>query len=374
MKFTRFFSHKRNRFQGGSLFERMFVDDTLRTHVQTIIACGLLAVAAGIMCLINIAGGERLMALTSGAFSLLCLLCLAVTIISGSQAFASGVMVAAVLSLFCLFLYDGGVNGFSPIWICLLPGAGMFFFGLRKGTILGAIMLTVIVAVLWTPLSGVIPYAYSKTFQIRFPIVYLGCFAAAFGLEYFRHHTQKRLEESNRKLEAMSLVDELTGIENRRSFDDKLNEAWNFSLRTDGRLSLLLIDIDHFKGYNDYYGDLAGDKVLVQVAKAVAGAVTRKTDTVARWGGEEFAVLLPFADPRGAGNVALAVREAIENLRIPHKKTPLPQKFLTVSIGAATVWPKKGASPRELLDLADRVLYSAKKNGRDRIETDFLSA
>ncbi|MHB8055221.1 MAG: GGDEF domain-containing protein [Candidatus Aminicenantales bacterium] len=374
MKLKRVFSHDNFRFQGDSLFERMFVDDELRTHIQTIIACGLLAVAAVVMSLINLAGGARLMAFTAGAFALLGLLCLAVTIISGSQAFASGVMAVALLALFCLFLYDGGVDGFSPIWICLLPGIGMIFFGLRKGAILGAIMLAVIAAVLWTPLAEVIPYAYSKTFRIRFPIVYLSCFTIAFALEYFRCHTQKRLEESNKKLEAMSLVDELTGIENRRSFDHKLEEAWNFALRTDGRLSLLMIDIDYFKSYNDHYGHPAGDKVLVKVAKAVSGAVSRKTDTVARWNGEEFAVLLPFADPLGAGNVALAARDAIEKLRIPHKKTPLPQKFLTVSIGVSTIRPKKGKSLLELLDLADQVLYTAKKNGRDRVETDFVGA
>jgi two-component system chemotaxis family response regulator WspR len=193
-------------------------------------------------------------------------------------------------------------------------------------------------------------------------------------LEYYRYHTQKRLEESNRKLVAMSLFDQLTGIENRRGFDSKLNESWNYALRTNGPLSLLMIDIDFFKLYNDHYGYLAGDTVLIRTAKAISGAISRKTDTLARWGGEEFAVLLPYADPRGAGNVALAIRDAIENLHIAHKKTLLPKKFLTVSIGAATIRPVNEKSPLELVALADQVLYAAKNNGRDRIETDFISA
>jgi diguanylate cyclase (GGDEF)-like protein len=281
-------------------------------------------------------------------------------------------MAVAVLALFCSFLYDGGVEGFSPIWICLLPPTGMFFFGIRKGTAISAVMLAVIVAVLWTPLRGLIPYAYTRTFQIRFPIVYLSCFGIAYALEYYRHHTQKRLEESNRKLEAMSLVDQLTGIENRRGFDLKLTEAWNFALRSGGALSLLMIDIDYFKKYNDHYGHLAGDTVLVRTAKAIHAVTTRKTDAVARWGGEEFAVLLPYADPRGAGNIALAIRDAVEKLAIPHKNSPLPRKILTVSIGVASIRPSPERSPLELLALADQVLYAAKNNGRDRIETDYV--
>lgn len=352
----------------------MFIDDDLRTHIQTIIVCALLTVVAGVMCLINLLGGAQIMAISVGAFALLSFFCLIKTVISGSHAFASSVMAIAVMVLFCSFLYDGGVNGFSPIWICLLPGTGLFFFGLRKGTALCAAMLVIIVGVLWTPLARMIPYAYSKTFQIRFPIVYLSCFVIAFALEYYRYHTQKRLEESNRKLVAMSLFDQLTGIENRRGFDSKLNESWNYALRTNGPLSLLMIDIDFFKLYNDHYGYLAGDTVLIRTAKAISGAISRKTDTLARWGGEEFAVLLPYADPRGAGNVALAIRDAIENLHIAHKKTLLPKKFLTVSIGAATIRPVNEKSPLELVALADQVLYAAKNNGRDRIETDFISA
>ncbi|MBN1939205.1 MAG: GGDEF domain-containing protein, partial [Candidatus Aminicenantes bacterium] len=107
---------------------------------------------------------------------------------------------------------------------------------------------------------------------------------------------------------------------------------------------------------------------------AVSGSISRKTDTVARWGGEEFAVLLPYADPRGAGNIALAVREAVEKLGIPHKKTLLARKVLTISIGAATIRPAREKSSLELVALADQVLYAAKSNGRDRIETDFISA
>ncbi len=374
MRRGKFLSRLHSRFEGGSLFERMFVDDDLRTHVQTILVCGILSVVSAAMCLINLAGGAKIMALSTGAFALLSLLSLFITVVSGSHAFASAVMAAAVLVLFTSFLYDGGVNGFSPIWICLLPPTGMFFFGIRKGTAISTAMLAVVVGLLWTPLFRALPYAYSRTFQVRFPIVYMSCFLIAYALEYYRHHTQKMLEESNRRLEAMSLVDQLTGIENRRGFDRKLTEAWNYALRSGGVLSLLMVDIDHFKKYNDHYGHLAGDTVLIRTAKAISEVISRKTDTVARWGGEEFAVLLPYADPRGAGNIALAVREAVEKLNVPHKKTLLPRKVLTVSIGAATIRPAKGKSALELVALADQVLYAAKNNGRDRIETDFVSA
>ena len=130
-------------------------------------------------------------------------------------------------------------------------------------------------------------------------------------------------------------------------------------------MSLLLLDVDFFKLYNDTYGHQGGDSVLQTVATAIASALRRPNDLVARWGGEEFVVLLPGTEVRGAVDVAEIVRTAIEALQIPHRGSACG--FLTVSIGVATGYPRRNQAPEPLLAEADANLYEAKRQGRNRV-------
>lgn len=183
---------------------------------------------------------------------------------------------------------------------------------------------------------------------------------------------RKKLEET---LEAAAATDGLTGLANRRCFDDTLDREWRRARREDTHLSLLLLDLDHFKALNDTYGHPAGDACLRDVAAAVKAAVRRPGDMVARYGGEEMAVILPNTDPDGAFEVAENVRRAIEALRIPNRGNLEGGGWVTASLGSATAFPRVHASlimPGGLVQAADSALYRAKDDGRNCIATAVL--
>jgi diguanylate cyclase (GGDEF)-like protein len=179
----------------------------------------------------------------------------------------------------------------------------------------------------------------------------------------------QRLDEANRKLQELVHVDGLTGVANRRAFDARLTEEWRRCQRLRAPLTILLIDIDHFKKFNDSMGHLAGDDVLKRAALAIAGALYRPGDLVARYGGEEFAVILPGSDVEGAITVAERIRQAVAGLKIPHPaSTTAPH--LTISVGGTTAKPgltRCVSDATQLVDLADRALYRAKLGGRNQV-------
>jgi len=178
------------------------------------------------------------------------------------------------------------------------------------------------------------------------------------------------------KLSAMALTDGLTGIFNRRAFDESLEREWKRTLREGSEISLLLLDIDNFKRFNDLYGHQVGDDCLRAVATAISGAV-RATDIAARYGGEEIAIILPSTFTAGAVEVAEKVRSAIAALRLGHEGNPGEGGRLTVSIGVATALARQGGTirmPESLLLAADNAMYKAKHEGRNRVATSLLIA
>jgi len=174
------------------------------------------------------------------------------------------------------------------------------------------------------------------------------------------------LTELNHRLEALSNTDGLLEIANRRHFDARLDEEWRRALRQQQPLSLLMIDVDHFKRYNDRYGHQAGDRCLQAVTKAARSALKRPGDLLARYGGEELVVILPNTEQRGATLVAQAIQAGLAGLNIPHADSPAAD-CVTVSIGVATMVPDKQSNCVQLLAAADHGLYSAKEGGRNRI-------
>jgi diguanylate cyclase (GGDEF)-like protein len=172
-------------------------------------------------------------------------------------------------------------------------------------------------------------------------------------------------------LEGVARVDATTRIANRRRLDEALEEEWQRAVRQQTRLSLLLLDVDHFKSYNDHYGHLAGDECLRRVAEIVGGALRRSGDLLARFGGEEFAIVLPNTDSAGANELAEQVRSALHTAAIAH--AGVGEGILTVSIGSATAAPQREEPATILLAAADHALYQAKRGGRDRVESSGLS-
>jgi len=169
----------------------------------------------------------------------------------------------------------------------------------------------------------------------------------------------------NQKLEQLSRIDSLTEVANRRYFNETLHREWKRAIRESKPIAILLIDVDFFKRFNDQYGHLRGDECLQQVAHALAGVFSRPGDLVSRYGGEEFAVILPNAGGE-AMRVAERCRAAVEELAITHQQSHVA-KYVTVSVGMSSVVPNGSISPDYLLDCADKGLYIAKEHGRNRV-------
>jgi len=181
---------------------------------------------------------------------------------------------------------------------------------------------------------------------------------------------QAQLNKANNTLKMMAIKDALTGLYNRRYFDEMLINELKRSMRTETSLSLILCDIDYFKMYNDHYGHQAGDDCLVKVAQALQKECQRPGDVAARYGGEEFVFILPETGLQGAGIVAESIVASVKALSIPHQESSVSDS-VTLSCGVASIQPKKTDDLIELahnlIKLADENLYKAKEQGRDRV-------
>ncbi|HEY8158185.1 MAG TPA: sensor domain-containing diguanylate cyclase [Methylobacter sp.] len=186
-----------------------------------------------------------------------------------------------------------------------------------------------------------------------------------------RKKTEEKLISLQKELEALSFKDGLTGIANRRRFDSSLDTEWVSARRSNQPLSLIVLDIDFFKQYNDRYGHIQGDKCLTNVAQTLNLAAVRPRDIAARFGGEEFVLLLPETDESAALKVAERCHRLIEKLRIPHEKSAVSQ-FVTASLGVGTINPPAEMEPKNFIEAVDKLLYAAKQNGRNRIESGRL--
>lgn len=180
-----------------------------------------------------------------------------------------------------------------------------------------------------------------------------------------RNHLE--LKQNRDELVRLARTDGLTGLYNRRTFDDLLRREWRRLARTGEPLAVIMMDVDHFKLYNDTYGHGGGDLCLQRVARAAVGALQRPADVVARYGGEEFVALLPVTKLEGAIAVAEAIRAAVAGLEIPHTASKT-SAHVTVSLGAACTVPQPDKDPASLLALADQQLYAAKSEGRNRVK------
>ena len=180
-----------------------------------------------------------------------------------------------------------------------------------------------------------------------------------------RKNAEMRLQEAYAAVEMLAITDALTGLANRRRFDQCLIEEWRRGVRARSPLSLLIVDVDQFKSYNDAYGHLRGDNCLRKIAGSIQDVVSRPGDLLARFGGEEFAVILPSTDNYGAVEVAYAVSDSVRSRQLEHTGSSFG--VVTVSVGCATMVPELGRDATDLIDFADQALYKAKNNGRNQV-------
>lgn len=332
------------------IFSDFVLDEHRRIRVQYNFTYSILAIISMLMTIVNIKTGKTVLMFSTLAFSLLCVLNI-VLMRMGKR----GVQVSTTLFqvefliLLTFFIVSGTPEGFSAIWCAMLPTCGMILFQRKRGTILSAVMLAIIIFFFWTPLGkSCLQYRYTDSFMLRFPMLYTAFYFLALFLETIRKKTADNYHYQ-------SLHDPLTKIFNRRGFQNQINSEVDAS--DIDIIGFMIFDIDHFKHINDTYGHFAGDSILVQCANRIQSLTGLP---LCRWGGEEFAVF----DSKGLVDEAFANKVcsdlANSDFMIDGKKIPL-----TLSIGAVRVKLTE-TSLQESARLADKCLYQAKESGRNK--------
>src|SRR5471032_133426 len=300
----------------------------------------------------------------------------------------AGLALTLILATAVLFAQGGTIDGFPVTPTLLLPAVAViaFRFGIRMTTLFFALIslgmtMTMTMTSHFKPFGDVPVYLetlHAQEFILTLCIVGIG-FAVMLNelrmrereLESLVQERTRELEQSNQLLAAMSATDGLTGIANRRRFDEMLDAEWSRAWRGSQPLAVAMLDVDLFKQYNDHYGHQAGDEVLRMVAQALAAQVRRSGDFVARYGGEEFAVISQATDAEHAHKMAALVCDAVEALRMPHVLSPYG--VVTVSVGVAVTVPDADSAAADLLKQADASLYRAKQMGRNCAELAGIS-
>jgi diguanylate cyclase (GGDEF)-like protein len=246
-------------------------------------------------------------------------------------------------------------------WLVLTLLSGYFMYGLLLSDAIFTVAITMTSYVLMGYGAGLIDLQWYVDFAAML-------FAATFGgyVCYSLHQSVRRNYLDWRRLTDRVNRDALTGIHNRRKFDEHIASLWQQAMHDKSTLGLLIIDIDHFKSYNDSLGHQAGDECLAKIARILSAAARRPLDLAARYGGEEFAILLYGADRHTLDDLARTLQTDISAVAIPHPASPV-LSHVTVSIGGACVTPINDRSVSGFVQLADEALYSAKDRGRNRV-------
>ena len=254
---------------------------------------------------------------------------------------------------FTLILLYGMVYAVVPYgdkWAFLIPLMSIFMMELKWGVILSAIYFAfMVVAEILFNLRSIEVFA-------RYVAIYCAQVALIIGYEILRNYYTKRLLNDKAAIEFLSVTDYLTKLYNRRYFSASIEKEYARAIRQKENLSFLMIDVDHFKKYNDAYGHLKGDELLVSVANVLMHIAMRSSDLAFRMGGEEFGMLLPDTDAKGAYTIAERIRIEVSEIGL-----------VTVSVGYASIMPQLGGNPEDLFKAADNNLYKAKESGRNKV-------
>lgn len=267
-----------------------------------------------------------------------------------------------------LGLFAAGISGTHSsvfVWPVVIYFLLLFLLGLRGGLLL-CIPFFIAVMGLLLGKYGADSESWPLVATANLCALNLAALFFAIFYEKTRAATEEALLSAHREMEALSNRDGLTGLFNRRYFDNALEIEWRRMQRSNQPLSLIMADIDFFKHYNDNYGHQAGDCCLRGLAEAVGDSFTRASDITARYGGEEFAVVLPNTDLAGAAKMAERVRKRVEGLELEHLGS-IGSRKVTMSLGVASMVPSNKASPDALVAAADAALYTSKQQGRNRV-------
>lgn len=350
--------------QAESIKERIssiLLDDNQRYWFQFLCVYGLLSLISGGMTIVNIFTHKGALTWATLIFAVLCAVVFLLLFrrrihLSVSKA----IFVVSFYLLLTFFIVTGNPDGFSILWVCLLPACGLLTFGRKGGTLLCLGMLAILLFFFYTPWGlSLLQYPYAATFRMRFPLLYAAFYFASLLLETIRMLTHNKLSETQELYRYLYAHDALTKLYNRHGFNERMDRFFTIKQKD---LALIILDIDHFKLVNDLHGHLAGDAVLQCAGNAISEHIGAR-GCVCRWGGEEFAVLIP-----GCGDLPWeteALLGAIRALSVPTESEPIS---ITVSVGAALAHSTADVNAVQLVNAADACLYRAKERGRDCAE------
>jgi len=295
-------------------------------------------------------------------------------------------IIAVSYVLMCVLItWTGEAEGANFLFIYFGPPLAIMMLGMGYGITFSLILIALISVEMFFPgllkkiIPGLAPFDYHLDFSIRMLVNYFILLAVMIVVETTRKTKdrivdaqrkilEKQAEEltaANKRLKELSRTDQLTKIHNRHSFSSHIGIIWKQSRRLHLPITVIMIDIDYFKKYNDSLGHIEGDKTLIAIAQCMKNRLKRDTDFLARFGGEEFVCLLPYAEKADAENFANELVQSVENLKIPHPACE-HSKYVTISAGVASMMPDVRNSYIQLLNEADRALYMAKQSGRNR--------
>ncbi len=265
-----------------------------------------------------------------------------------------------IMILFTHFIVSGTPQGFSVLWTLLVPACALSIFGMRDGIVFCAVVFADVAFLFWVPYGrSLLQWAYTDTFMLRFPLVYICVFLIALYIESVRVETLRRLRESEKSFRYLYRHDALTGLYSRHAFREELEEIFNRS--SNEHLAALLMDIDDFKQINDKYGHNMGDQVLREVSRIIESCTCEHCISC-RWGGEEFLALMQCRhNPR---DVAERIRKTAEKTMVTYEGQTVS---FTVSIGVATAYTMSKSQISQFVNLADKAMYVSKTTGKNKV-------
>ena len=333
-------------------FHALLVDDKMRLTVQLDVLFILLSVVAAVMTVINIITNKGALTWVTAAFAVLCLVNLLLHRRGGAGRIAAILLFfLEIYAMFTFFIITGNPDGFSALWMAMLPSFGLLMFRKKVGTLFSLVPLLQLLFFFWTPIGrSLLQYEYTDTFRMRFPVLYVAFFALAFFLETIREVTYDELVKANGRYSSLYAHDPLTGALNRHGFFRQTETL------AESSVALAMLDVDCFKQINDTYSHAVGDTVLKKLSELLQ-TVAPDAD-ICRWGGDEFVML--FRTPENAASLC---ESSLEKSR----EAAAGAERYRISIGLAFSEADTPPDIDKLLQAADEKLYQAKTSGKDRL-------
>lgn len=343
----------------NNIIKMVYNDEIRKMYMLKWLNISLFFIAL-MMTIVNIFTQEVILGMATFLYSVLCFINLILMKYHSKKGITIFLFSMETMILLTFFLISGIPNGFSALWICLIPSFALIVFGKKQGFIYSVIVFIELIFLFWFPLGKqLLMYQYTNEFMLRFPFFYFACLLIDIFVETIRAKTQKLLLESEERYKYLYRHDALTGLYNRYGFNLKMKKI--LKRECFDRVGYLILDIDDFKAINDQYGHQVGDEILKMIVKIMKDSFCEHT-IYCRWGGEEFTAFLHCQHD---------YLEYAEKLRHNIEKSLLRcddhDIYVTVSIGLciANHWDKH--EMRELEILSDDCLYEAKKSGKNRV-------